>query len=291
MLTLRAGEASVVLAPEMGGSIVGWTVGAHRVLRPPLVDPMVWGSVRGMAAYPLVPYSNRIANGRFAFAGEMYQLARNFGDEPHSIHGVGWTSRWDVAEISARAARLTLDHDARGASARGWPFRFAAELGFVLAADGLVVRMAMTNHHDRPAPAGLGLHPFFPRTAEATLRFKAGGVWRNGADHLPGVKIQVPPEWSHDPARRVGTATLDNLFLEWEGEADITLAPSPITVRLSASPPFRRLVVYVPDGKPYFACEPVSHRTDAINHMEENTGLRVLAPGETLEGEIRFGLR
>ncbi len=102
MLTLRAGEASVVLAPETGGSIVGWTVGPHHVLRPALVDQLVHGAVRGMAAYPLIPFSNRIANGRFTFAGRTYQLARNFGDEPHAIHGVGWTSVWNVAAVSAR---------------------------------------------------------------------------------------------------------------------------------------------------------------------------------------------
>lgn len=290
MLTLRANEASMVLAPETGGAIVGWTVGPHHVLRPPLVDPLLWGSVRGMAAFPLIPYSNRIADARFTFAGQAYQLARNFGDEPHSIHGVGWTSVWNVAEVSRSAARLTLDHDARGAAARGWPFPFTAALDFALAPDALTVRIAMTNRHDQPAPAGLGLHPFFPRTADATLRFKAGGVWRNGSDHLPSAHLAVPPEWSHDPARRVGTASLDNLFTGWNGEAEITLAPSPIVVRLTATDLFRRLVVFVPDGKPYFAAEPVSHRTDAINHPGEDTGLRILDPGETLAGDIRFHL-
>ncbi len=47
-----------------------------------------------------------------------------------------------------------------------------------------------------------------------------------------------------------------------------------------------------PTGKPYFACEPVSHETDAINrlHDDHDTGLRILAPEETLAGEIRFAL-
>lgn len=290
MLTLQAGEASLTLAPETGGAIVGWTVGPHHVLRPPLVDSVQRGTVRGMAAFPLVPYSNRIDNARFTFAGQSYQLARNFGDEPHSIHGVGWTSVWDVAEVSARAARLTLTFDARGEVARGWPFPFDAELRFALDPDQLTVALAMTNRHDQPAPAGLGLHPFFPRTDAATLRFAADGAWRNGADHLPSEHVPVPPEWNHDPARRVGSATLDNLFTGWDGTAEIALAPSPIVVRLSASELFRRLVVYVPEGKPYFATEPVSHRTDAINHQGEDTGLRILAPGERLGGEIRFRL-
>ncbi len=188
-------------------------------------------------------------------------------------------------------ARLTLDFDAKGEAARGWPFPFSAELDFTLAPDLLGLRIAMVNRHDAPAPAGLGLHPFFPRTESATLRFKADGVWRNGADHLPAEHVAVPPEWSHATARRVGSATLDNLFTGWDGEAEIALAPSPITVRLSASELFRRLVVYVPEGKPYFACEPVSHRTDAINHQGEDTGLRILAPGEKLEGTVRFDLR
>ncbi len=292
MLTLRAGDASLTLAPELGGSIVGWTVGPHHVLRPPLVDALLQGSARGMAAFPLVPYSNRINDARFAFAGRTYQLTRNFGDEPHAIHGVGWTSAWDTTEVSARAARLTLTHDARGEGARGWPFPFEAELRFTLEPDALMVTLAMINRHDQPAPAGLGLHPFFPRTAAATLRFAASGVWRNGADHMPSEHTLVSPEWSHEPARRVGSATLDNLFTGWDGAAEIALAPSPIVVRLSASELFRRLVVYVPNGKPYFATEPVSHRTDAINHLEdgEDTGLRILAPGEALAGEIRFGL-
>ncbi len=292
MLTLQAGEASVVLAPELGGSIAGWTVGPHHVLRPALPEALVQGVSRGMSAYPLVPFSNRINNGRFTFAGQTYQLARNFGDEPHAIHGVGWTSVWDVAEVSARVARLSLAYEARGEAARGWPFPFDAELRFALDPDGLAVILSMINRHDQPAPAGLGLHPFFPRTADATLRFKADGVWRNGADHMPTEHVAVPPEWRHEPARRVGTATLDNLFTGWDGEAEITLAPSPIVVRLSAGPLFRRLVVYVPEGKPYFASEPVSHITNAINRLDsgEDTGLRILAPGETLSGEIRFQL-
>jgi aldose 1-epimerase len=291
MLTLRAGEASVVLAPEIGASIIGWTVGPHHVMRRALVDPLVWGSVRGTAAFPLVPYSNRIGDARFSFRGRTYQLARNFGDEPHAIHGVGWTSVWEVASVSAQAARLTLNHAATGASALGWPFPFTAALDFALDSRGLAVRIAMTNTHHGPAPAGLGLHPFFPRTEAATLRFNAAGVWRNGADHLPSAHVAVPAEWSHEAPRRVGTAALDNLFTGWDGAADIALAPSPIVVRMTASPLFRRIVVFVPEGKPFFACEPVSHRTDAINHMNEDTGLRILAPGEMLEGEIRFGVQ
>jgi aldose 1-epimerase len=290
MLTLQANEASLVLAPESGGAIAGWTIGPHHVLRPALADALVRGVSRGMSAYPLVPFSNRINNGRFSSAGRSYQLARNFGDEPHAIHGVGWTSVWDIAELSRSAVLLALEYTAQGEAARGWPFPFAATLRFDLSPNELSVRLSVTNRWNAPAPAGLGLHPFFPRTEAAALRFAASHVWRTGADHMPTECVPVPPEWSHASPRRVGSAILDNLFEGWDGVAEIALAPSPIRVRVTASDIFRRCVVYVPPGRPYFAVEPVSHETDAINRLDQgrDTGLRILTPGETLAGEIRF---
>ncbi len=293
MLTLHAGQSSLTIAPEIGGAVVGWIFGADPVLRRPMPEAIIQGVSRGLAAYPLVPYSNRIANARFTFAGRSYQLARNFGDEPNSIHGVGWTSVWDVAEVSDSAARLILTHTAEGDEARGWPFPFTAELHYGLAADGLTVGLSMRNRHTEPAPAGLGLHPFFPRTPDASLRFAADGVWLNGGANLPVKHEPVPADWNHADGRHVGSATLDNLFTGWPGEALIALRPSPVVVRLTASEIFRRLVVYVPPGRSYFAVEPVSHMSDAINRLdtERDTGLRILAPGEELAGEIRFRLQ
>ncbi|HET6182305.1 MAG TPA: aldose 1-epimerase [Acetobacteraceae bacterium] len=291
MLSLRAGEASLVLAPEIGGAIVGWTLGRDHVLRPPLSDALVHGAARGMAAYPLVPYSNRIKDARFAWAGCEYQLVRNFGDEPHAIHGVGWTSVWDVTALSAAAARLSLAwRPQTEAQRRSWPFAFDADYRYALRPDGLELEMAITSRHSEPAPAGLGLHPFFPRTEAATLRFAAARVWRNGADHMPAALVPVPPEWDHRAARAVGSAALDNLFEAWDGVAEIVLAPTPVRVRLSADAALCRLVVYIPPGKPYFATEPVSHATNAINRPNEDTGLRTLAPGETFSAHIGFNL-
>ena len=56
-----------------------------------------------MACFPLVPYANRIANGRFAFAGDEVQLRRNWDRDPHPLHGQGWRSAW------------TIEHERRGA--------------------------------------------------------------------------------------------------------------------------------------------------------------------------------
>src|SRR5579864_3946041 len=101
MLTLQSGESSVVLAPEIGGGIAGWTFGSVPLLRRPQPDAILSGDVRGLASFPLVPYSNRIAQGRFHWSGEDHMLARNFGDQPHTIHGIGWQRAWQVTAANA----------------------------------------------------------------------------------------------------------------------------------------------------------------------------------------------
>ena len=50
MLTLRSGEASLVLAPEIGGAIVGWTFGTVPLLRRPAPDAIVSGNAVGWRA-------------------------------------------------------------------------------------------------------------------------------------------------------------------------------------------------------------------------------------------------
>ena len=123
MLTLQADESSLVLAPEIGGAIVGWRLGAVPLMRLPAPDAIIAGNVRGLACFPLVPFSNRIANGRFNWEDAPYTLDRNFGDHPHTIHGVGWKRAWEVAEAGASFATLTLRHDASGDQARSLAVR------------------------------------------------------------------------------------------------------------------------------------------------------------------------
>jgi aldose 1-epimerase len=292
MLTLRSGDCSLVLAPEIGGAIVGWTHAGTPLLRRAAADAIIAGNVRGLACFPLVPFSNRIADGRFRWDGADYLLNRNFGDHPHTIHGVGWQRAWNLAAIGPASATLTLRHDATGDQEAAWPFAFSAEQRVTLAPDALHVALAVRNLHASAAPAGLGLHPYFSREGTPTLRFNATTVWSNATNALPSEALPVPPSWDHSQGLRIGSASLDNCFAGWDGEARITWTDGR-AIRLEADGAFRHLIVYTPPGQDFFCVEPVSHMNDAINRMDGVTGhgLRVLAPGETLHGEVTFRLR
>jgi aldose 1-epimerase len=292
MLTLHAGESSLVLAPEIGGAIVGWTFGATPLLRRPEPDAILGRNARGLGCFPLVPFSNRIGQARFGWEGHEHVLERNFGDRNQCIHGIGWQKIWETASVSATSAILSLRHEATGDHARRWPFSFVAEQRFILTPDTLHVALTLTNTHAHPAPAGLGLHPYFPRARTATLRFKAGAVWLNGADMLPASRLAVPAAWDHASGQTIGRTSLDNCFAGWDGRVHIGWASGGPGLAIEASEPFRHLIVYTPPDHDFFCVEPVSHLTDAINRMDDSPGhgMRILAPRETLRGEVTFRL-
>ncbi len=249
------------------------------------------GLVRQTSSYPLIPYSNRIAQGRFPFGGVEHRLALNFGDHPHSVHGNAWQRPWQVAEAEEARCRLTLAHDPAGDGASAWPFAYRAEQVFELDADGLTLTLALENADGRAMPAGMGLHPFFPKRSGVRLQFAADGVYPQGEDSLPTRSIAVPDPWDYREIRDLGEPRLDNCFRGWSGTARILFEPERIAVAIEADPVFGHLVVYVPPGRDFFAVEPVSHMNNALNRPDvADHGMRVLEPGERMAATVRFGV-
>lgn len=280
LLSLRAGRLALDLAPGSGGSVARFVAdGSVDLLRPTTAQALASGRGNDSSCYPLVPFSGRIANGRFTFDGREIVLAPNWPGVRHPMHGDGWARPWAVAQSDSCSADLVYEHDGR----EGWPFRYRARQAWRLADDALVVGMGLENLEDRPVPAGLGLHPFFVRDGETELTCLAQHVWRTDAEVLPTERIAVPPEWDFAVARRVSPIALDNGFDGWDGRAVIAWPRVGLRLTLEATEPFRNLVLYVPPGRAYFCVEPVSHLPGTI-------GATRLAAGATLSGEIAFRL-
>ena len=289
IVTLRSGALKVDMAPSIGGAIAGFWRGGIALMRETPEDALRNGLVRQTSSYPLIPYSNRIAHGRFSFEGVEHRLALNFGDHPHSIHGNAWQKPWQVAEASETHCRLSFLHRPVGDDARGWPFAYRAEQNFALSPEGLGITLLVENLDEDAMPAGLGLHPFFPRRPGVRLKFSAANVYRTGQDSLPGECVPVPAEWDYRVIRDLGEPGLDNCFEGWDGDAEILFEQDKIMLRLEADPVFGHLVVYVPTGRDFFAVEPVTHLNDAINRPDLlGHGLHVLQPREQLSGTVRF---
>ena len=273
VLSLQAGRLAVDLAPAAGGSITRFAIatagGSCDLLRP--------ADAAAMASYPLVPFSNRIANGRLVVDGEEFVLEPNWPGQRHPMHGDGWARPWRVARRDVDSAELVYEHDGR----KGWPFRYRARQVFNLGEDGLAVGITIENLESRPVPAGLALHPFFPHDADTELACRVEGVWRADADVLSIDRIAVPPEWNFAVSRPIDGVVLDNCFDGWDGRATIRWPRRGLGLTLEATQPFRHLVIYVPKGRPHFCVEPVSHANGAVAQTS-------LPAGATLAGEILF---
>ena len=293
---LAAGDAVVEIAPAVGGSVASFTLAGEAIFRPTPSDARASLDVRRHACYPLVPYSNRIAQARLAFDGRAFPLARNFGDSPHSIHGLGWQRAWTVVSRSPGDALLACEHDARDTAAWPWPFR--ATQAFSLAASGgqafLTLRLAIENRAAEPFPFGLGWHPFFPKTPDTTIAFDAARVWRTDATLIPVACEPVPAVWRFTPPRPLGDLVLDHVFEGARGPATIAWPGRGLEVQIAADSALDRRVVYVPEGRDFLAFEPASHMTDAFNRAARGqaaTGTRILPPGSAFSCTMRIHAR
>ena len=282
LLALRTGRLAVELAPAAGGSVARFTCDDINVLRPMTADAIASGKGNNAALYPLVPYSNRIRDGRLVFEGESFQLARNWPGVGHPMHGDGWAHAWDVVEATGRSAEIVYRHERAGEQG-GWPFRYRAHQSYRLDEDRLSIRIALENLEDRAVPAGIGLHPFFARDPDTELRLRTQAVWTADAETLPVERIPVPPDWDFASGRRPDSVALDNCFDDWDGRATIVWPARRLRLDLEASIPFRHLVIYTPPGQSFFCVEPVSHANGQV-------GLAALGPGSTLRGTAVFRL-
>ncbi|EQB11444.1 aldose 1-epimerase [Sphingobium lactosutens] len=266
---MRAGALEAALSPAIGGSLTGLTLdGVDLLRRAPegATDPLA------MACFPLVPYANRIAEGRFTFDGEEHRLPLNFGDHPHSIHGLGWQTNWTVKTTAVD--HILLEHEHGGDA--GWPWRYRAQQDVRLTPAQLSLSLSLFNASDRPMPAGLGFHPYFVADEQTRLSFATQTLWLSSPDMLPQQEVAADSlgDWSR-PSPVVGDSLIDNVYGGWDGAATVERGDGVwLTVTAAGA---QWLHVYRPPGEAYFCLEPVSHMPDAINRG----GMAVLQPGET----------
>jgi aldose 1-epimerase len=286
LLTFEDWRAEV--APHIGGSILSLMRAARPILRPTSREALASGSVRRTACYPLVPYANRIAQGRFRWQGVEYTLHENFPGSVHPLHGVGWRRVWQVVRVDAHSCRLRLEYRPPQDAASDWPFAFDVEQEISLRAGGLTISLSVVNASESSAPLGLGLHPWFVRRGAERIQFTGAGAWRNGANMLRSTPIGAD-DWNHSEGQPVGAHELDNDFFGWDGTARIESDDAP-PIRITASEIFSVLRVFTPPGQESFALEPVSHLGNAINCPSEGgADMFNAAPGARLAGSVWIG--
>lgn len=288
VLVLRSNEMTLELAPAVGGSIARFYSTRDGVqqhwLRPASAQALQSGEPEAMGSFPLIPFCNRIRDGRAQFQDRAIAMPPNRGNSPHTIHGTAWQNAWSVIDSDNRSARLELSYPG-GA----WPYRFHATQLFELQPDGLYVTMAVENRDAMPMPIGIGHHPYLPHRPGTRLTVAVSAMWGGDAEVMP-TGLEYPPLL--DQLRtgvELSGVVQDNNFIGWNHVARVDwpasdTQPAPTALTLQATAPLDYFVLYSPAGADHFCIEPVSNCTDWLNlgqYSQAETGGAVIAPGES----------
>lgn len=204
---------------EVGGGVREYVDGEREVLQPYAVDAMC-DAAHGA---PLIPWPNRLADGRYSFAGSDLQLALTEPEKHNAIHGLLRWRNWRLLErspdqvvVGTRLHPLT-----------GWPFPLDVSLTYTLADDGLTVETRAVNIGDRPCPFACGQHPYLSPGAGETIdgcTLELRAATRIVTDHerqLPtGLEPVEGSEYDFRAPRQIGSLEVDYAFRDLERDRD-----------------------------------------------------------------------
>jgi aldose 1-epimerase len=281
-IKLGDGRSEVAIAPEHGAAIIRYDALVTDRLPVPIFKPAEPGFAHGCQL--LVPWSNRISGGGFEFEGRSHAVEPNVPGEPFPLHGDGFQKPWRIVGTTETTAQLALDHGAIG------PYRYAAQVTYALDDGMLAATLIVENRAKFALPYGLGFHPWFPRAAGTRLRAAAERVWLEDERHLPtDVRfVEDRPEWNFAEHKGLPRGWINNGFDGWARHAEIIQPENGVALSLDASPELGVYILYSPSPDAGFFCfEPVSHPVDA----HHGQGLTRLAPGQTMQAEMRVGWR
>jgi aldose 1-epimerase len=283
---LRRGRQRLVVT-EIGAGVRSWTVAGQELLAsfsPGEYDAAFCGRV-------LVPWPNRVRDGRYAFDGAEHRLELTEPERGNALHGLVLHSRWHGVRASARRVSLTYELHPRA----GYPFALALAVSYELASGGIVMTLHATNVGAERAPFGAGFHPYLtPGTShvdDAVLEIPAGTRVPVDERLLPSGPATPVDETELDfrSPRRLGAMRLDACF------GDLGRSPAGVArVRIGThagagqltvwmDERFRFVQVFTADAA--IAVEPMTCAPDAFNTGD---GLVVLEPGASFTG--RCGL-
>jgi aldose 1-epimerase len=137
---------------EVGAGLREYAVAGRPVVDPYPLEAMCDG---GHGA-PLIPWPNRLADGRYRFDGADHQVALTEPAKQNAIHGLVRWRPWRALEHEP--GRVVMG--TRLYPLSGYPFSLELSLAYALGGDGLEVTTTARNIGARACPFGCGQHPY-----------------------------------------------------------------------------------------------------------------------------------
>ena len=246
----------------------------------------------GAAGQLLIPWPNRVRDGRYAFDGHEEQLAITEPAKDNAIHGLTRGLPWTVDAKTDFSVRMTLRLEPQ----KGYPHTLDLAAEYVLSPEsGLSVVVTATNAGTSPAPYGIGSHAYLKvdggldgDLAELTV---PAGLWLSVDERmipLCDVPVAGTP-YDFREGRSLRGVTLDTAYTQLvrdeDGYARVTLGRGAdgVTMWFGSGLEWVQLFTGDPLVEPYrrsaLAVEPMSCPANAF---VSGDGLIRLAAGESV---------
>ncbi|MEL4357459.1 MULTISPECIES: aldose 1-epimerase family protein [unclassified Luteococcus] len=250
---------------------------------------------QGCQGQQLMPWPNRIRDGKWSLDGADFQLPVNEPERGNAIHGLVKDRMWTLVDQAPEhvTQRLLLEPE------QGWPGTLELLLTHQLSEAGLGVEVTARNLGTAAAPFGYAAHPYLlppdPQVALDECVLVLPFAQRLESDE------RLLPVALHDVAgttfdRRgplpVAGLELDTAFTSpvlADGQWQAQLAGGDSRTVLWASPELGWVQVYTPGDRASIAVEPMTVGPDAYNPGPTHDDLVLLQPGESFA--CHWGLR
>jgi len=291
-ILLEHGEgASAVRAvvTGIGAGLRSLTVGGIDIIQGFAAD----AEVPYCANQVLIPWPNRVRDGRWSFNGQQFQLPLNEPDLHNAIHGFLLSEPHEVVETTPNSVTLR----ATIAPSDGYPWELLVETRYGLSDAGVAVTHRITNNGATAAPAAVGAHPY-PRigdvptedlvvtVAAATRVVVDERLNPLGKEAVGGTRFDLRD------GQKVGDFDLDTAYTDIAPLADGTrvmraTAPDGRSVSVWGDHNFVQCQVFNTDAFPSadgptwaLALEPTTAPPNALASGED---LHLIEPGDTWE--------
>ncbi|WP_446666258.1 aldose 1-epimerase family protein [Flexivirga sp. B27] len=275
---------------SVGGGIRSYDAAGRPVLHGYPVDAKA-DAGRGQL---LMPWPNRIADGRYTFDGKQQQLPLTEPARHNASHGLVRWEQWSLVDLSDSVVTTSF----RLMPGPGWDAILDLQVRYELTDDGLTVTPSATNVGTVRAPFGFGAHPYLTIGEDTVDELELSLP----ASEYLAVDEQLLPTRTHPVAgsdfdfrdpRQIGDAEIDTAFTglvaDGDGRWRVSIGSGERSTTLWAeADSFPYAQVFTGDSLPAgrarrtgVAVEPMSCPAGAF---ATGTALVVLEPGDTWSG-------
>lgn len=285
-IELRSKTARAVILPEHGGRLHQLFITADGNDEPLLWSPEDPAAYTAQpthgGAFPMAPWPNRIAAGRFAWQGAGYEVP--LAGKPNAIHGTVLDVPWRVVARTARVCELSVELGSR------WPWPGSAWQRIELTDTSLRMKLEVRSARDA-FPAGAGWHPWFRRDAfgatDVRVTIPAAARYISANDLPTGELVEPATEFDLRDGPALGTRRIDTCYRDLSGPVVADWGALALSIDVAAPTP--HIMCFTPDYA--FCIEPQTCAPDAFNLAArgiEGAGMATASPTRPVAIETRW---